>query len=163
MNLYKLHDKPESIHGHDKMDTHVIDAFWDKYKDNPAELKKREKAIAKHTEYAHHYANILKGPFPAGEDAIAKDAFSSLYYAGSILKGRFPKGEKEIAKYPGYAYRYAEYVLKGPFKLGEDAISKNPEYAFKYAYYILKKKWSKGEDAINKDPYFKERYAREFK
>ena len=163
MNLYDKHDAPKTIYGHEKMDTHVVDHFFDKYRDNLEELKKREKVIAKSTEHAYEYAMMTKKPFPAGEDAIAKNAVNSLYYAGGILKGRFPKGEKKIAEYPGYAFRYAQDVLEGPFKLGEDMISKNPEYAFKYAYYILKKKWPKGEAAINKDPYFRERYAREFK
>ena len=46
MNLYNLHNHPESIHNHHKQDTHVPEYIWNKYHDNPNELKKRESAIA---------------------------------------------------------------------------------------------------------------------
>ncbi len=111
MNLYKYHDKPETIHGHDEIDTHVPEVVWGKYNDNPAELKKREDAIAKSARYSYDYAkDILKGPFPKGEAAIAKSAEYSWYYAHDILKGPFPKGEAAIAKDPVYAYRYNTFI-----------------------------------------------------
>ena len=65
--------------------------FWKKYRDNKEELKKREKFIAKSAIYAYNYARfIIKGPFPAGEEAIAKEGSLSCQYAGDVLNGPFP-------------------------------------------------------------------------
>ena len=41
-------------------------------------------------------AYVQKGPFPEGEDAIAKSVDTSLQYAKYVLKGRFLKGEPTI-------------------------------------------------------------------
>ena len=116
MNLYDLHNKPEDLHRHDAIDTHVADAFWDKYKNNPGELKKRESAIAKNTLYSYLYAEyIIKKRFELGEPAIAKDADYSYWYARNVLKGRFKLGEPAIAKRTWYASKYAEEIVKGKF------------------------------------------------
>ena len=137
MNLYKMHDEPESIHGHDKSDKEIPDIFWEKYKNNPAELKKREDAIAKSAKFAYYY----------------------VYY---ILKGRFPKGEPAIAKSAKFACYYAQGVLKGPFPLGESAIAKNADYACNYAHFVLKHRFPEGEPAITKDKNWANRYNNEF-
>ena len=39
MNLYAHHTDPESIHGFKKAQTTVPQVVWDKYKNNPRELK----------------------------------------------------------------------------------------------------------------------------
>ena len=77
MNLYNLHSEPESLDHFEKVTETNPDFFWEKYKNKPEELKKREKYIAKSTKYAYMYAqSILKGPFPAGEEAMGKDEYN---------------------------------------------------------------------------------------
>jgi hypothetical protein len=44
------------------------------------------------------------------------------WYATRVLKGRFPAGEEAIAKSAYWSCLYAEERLKGPFPLGEPAI-----------------------------------------
>jgi hypothetical protein len=126
MNLYNYHSQPEDLHKHKEAEDSVVEVFWDKYKNNPKELKKREPAIAKSAEYSYYYAkNVIHGKFPLGEAAIAKDSYYSYYYARDVLKGRFPLGEPAIAKDAEYSYWYAKYVLKGEFPLGEPAIKRD--------------------------------------
>ena len=80
MNLYNLHSKPESLNFYEKVTETNPDFFWEKYINNPEELKKREKHIAKSPKHAYYYAqSILKGPFPLGEEAIAKDVVSAYH------------------------------------------------------------------------------------
>ena len=112
MNLYNLHSEPESLLLFKEADEYILDVFFQKYKDSPEKLKKREKAISVDPRYAFCYA-VLTGPFPAGEEAISKDA--------------------------EYAYNYAEYVLRAPFPAGEAAIAKEDWTSSEYAYNILKK------------------------
>jgi hypothetical protein len=133
MNLYNLHDKPKDLHRHDDADAHVVEAFWDKYENNPKELKKREPAIAKDAEYSYYYANVvLKGRFELGEPEIAKDSGYSYYYARDALKRRFELGEPGIAKDAEYSYYYARDVIKGRFELGELEIRKSKHYRDMY-------------------------------
>ena len=127
MNLYKLHSEPAALDHFEKVSETNPDVFWEKYKKNKEELKKREKHIAKNASFAHLYAkDVLKGPFPAGEEAIItkNDALYVNAYARDVLKGPFPAGEAAIAKSPHNAYHYAKDVLKGPFPAGEEAIAK---------------------------------------
>ena len=113
MNLYNFHSKPKLLAHYETKDETNPHIFWEKYKNNREELKKREKYIAKDAAYAYWYAQyVVNGPFPLGEAAIAADA--------------------------QYAYRYAKDVLEGPFPLGEEAISKDAEFAVYYAKYVLK-------------------------
>ena len=80
MNLYKLHSNPESLDHFEKVTANNPAIFWEKYKKNKEELKKREKYIAKSPKHAYYYAqSILKGPFPLGEEAIAKDVVSAYH------------------------------------------------------------------------------------
>jgi lambda repressor-like predicted transcriptional regulator len=136
MNLYKLHDNPESLKHHDEAHESVPSLFWEKYKKDPAELKKREDPIAKDPKYAYMYAkDVLHGPFHKGENAIAKNSVCAYLYAKHVLKGSFPKGEDTIAKDDYYAYYYAKNVLKGPFSKGEKTIL-NSEYADEYKKFL---------------------------
>ena len=74
MNLYNLHSDPQSLLYFEEAPEIVPDLFWDKYKNNPEELKKREREISVDAEYSYYYARgVLEGPFPAGEAAISKD------------------------------------------------------------------------------------------
>ena len=125
MNLYNLHSKPESLDHFEKVSENNPEVFWDKYKNKPEELKKREKYIVKYARFAYYYAkDTLKGPFPAGEEAIAKDAMFAYYYAREVLKGPFPAGEETIAKKTWYASQYAGAVLKKDFYLNDKLIAK---------------------------------------
>ena len=99
MNLYKFHSDPKSLLHHDIAHEKVPAVVWDKYKDNPEELKKREAAIAKDPQYAYMYAReVLEKPFPAGEAAIAKGLYYALRYACDVLKKDFYLNGKLIAK-----------------------------------------------------------------
>jgi hypothetical protein len=114
MDLYSLHDDPKSLNHHDVAHDKVPELIWAKYRDQPAELKKREAALAKDPEIAYSYAlYVLKGPFKLGEPAIAKDAKWAYWYARIVLKGPFKLGEPEIAKDPYWAYWYVLDVPKG--------------------------------------------------
>ena len=125
MNLYQLHTNPESLDGYVKSQDVNPDFFWQKYGDNPEELKKREKYIARDPEYALKYAEkILKGPFPTGEDVIARDTDIAYDYAISVLKGPFPKGEEAIAKSKEISRYYAKSVLKKDFYFDGKLIAK---------------------------------------
>jgi hypothetical protein len=80
MNLYDLHNEPASLDHHTEAYDQLPDIFWGKYKDKPAELKKREQYIAKSTEYSYLYTiQVLKGPFKAGEAVIAKSYYRGEY------------------------------------------------------------------------------------
>ena len=115
LNLYTLHSNPEILDHYDNIDMILPLVFWDKYKNNIPELKKREKYIAKYPEYAYKYAkNILKKPFVLGEPSIAKDPAAAYFYVKNILKKPFVLGEPSIAKNPASAYTYARDVLKNP-------------------------------------------------
>jgi hypothetical protein len=49
-----------------------------------------------------------------------------------VIKGRWPEGEAAIAKDPQWAYYYAENVIKGRWPEGEAAIAKDPQWAKEY-------------------------------
>ena len=81
MNLYNLHKDTSNLKHKPVAKDHVPQLFWEKYKKDHDKLKKHEDAIATVSEYALYYAEfVLKGPFPKGEAAIAKDAYYSGLY-----------------------------------------------------------------------------------
>jgi hypothetical protein len=53
-----------------------------------------------------------------------------------VLKGPFPAGEAAIAKHSMYAYEYAVYVLKGPFPAGEPMIAQVLWYHATYQAFL---------------------------
>jgi len=82
---------------------------------------------------AYEYANdVLKAPFPEGEDTIAKSAEYSYLYALNVINGRFPEGEDAIAMNSEYAYLYAKDVIKGRWPKGEKVIYENERYIKDY-------------------------------
>ena len=108
MNLYNIHSEPESLLHAEEAPEIVPVLFWEKYKDNKEELRKRERAIAVDTLYAYYYAayyaciyarDVLHGPFPAGEAVIAKDVYFAHQYAKYALKKDFYLDGKLIAKF----------------------------------------------------------------
>ena len=99
MNLYNFHAKPKLLDGYDSVPENNPHFFWEKYRNNKEELKKREKYIAKDAEYSYDYArDVLRGPFPAGEEAISKNNFYANEYAVNVLGKDFYLNGKLIAK-----------------------------------------------------------------
>jgi len=100
-------------------------------------------------EYAEKIAKgKIKDTF---EDIITLDGQTSFWYAKFILKGPFPKGEDEMAKWLRYAYGYASDVLHGPFPKGENTIATDSYYSCLYAQNVLKDRFIKGEGTIIKN------------
>lgn len=162
MNLYDFHDEPKSLHAHDEADYKVVKVFWDKYKDDPEELKKREKALAKNGHYAIQYAlRILKKPFPEGEKAIFNEPHAAVSYA-RIFGIRNKDAEKLIAKNSYYSFVYAKDIIKGQWKEGEEAMARYSVEAFNYADRVLNAPFPKGEPAIAKSPRITEDYIKRF-
>ena len=80
---------------------------------------------------AYHYAmDVIEGPFPKGEAAMATDPYYAYVYA-KYAKGPFPEGEAAIATHPYFAYVYARDVIKGRFPEAEEAMAKDPKYSKK--------------------------------
>ena len=49
--------------------------------------------------FAYHYAaDVLEGPFPKGEAAIAKDAYYANHYANEVLRADFYYNGKLITE-----------------------------------------------------------------
>jgi hypothetical protein len=91
------------------------------------------------SKFAHHSCEYAKkfGPFPMGEDSIAKDVEAAYDYAIHILKRRFEKGEEVIAKDAKKSHNYATTIIKGRFEQGEVSIRSDPVVFPQYARYIL--------------------------
>jgi hypothetical protein len=52
--------------------------------------------------------DVIKGPWPKGEDAIAKNPSVSYDYAKDIIKKRFLKAERSIGTSQFYKNKYEE-------------------------------------------------------
>lgn len=121
-----------------------------------------EEIIAEDPYNAYRYAlNVIKGPFPLGEKAIAETSQFTFSYVKHVLRNKpFPLGEKQLAKDADQAYWYASKIIKGPWPPGEPVISESPMYSFWYAYNVLHSRFPMGEDAIAEDPSFALDYVR---
>jgi hypothetical protein len=64
---------------------------------------------------------------------IAAAPWYAYWYAENIVKGQFPEGEKAIARNPTYSYWYATVILKRRFLAGEEIIAA-PPYTHKDEY-----------------------------
>ena len=62
-----------------------------------------------------------------------RDPSAAYWYARNVLKGRFPEGEAAIAKEPETAALYADKVVKGRWPEGEAAIATDPDCKSWYA------------------------------
>ena len=114
-NLYKYHSNPESILWYKEAFEVVPELVWEKYKNDPEELKKREHILAKDALPASYYAiTIIRKPFPLGEEAISKNAHYSYWYAYKVLNKPFPLGEEAISKNEYWNNQYQQF-LKPPF------------------------------------------------
>lgn len=139
MNLYKFHDKPESLDHYDLAQECVLpELYWRTLCDSNDSNKGISKIIASAIDSYYYAKDILEARFKLGEPAIAKDAEYSFEYAKNVLKGRFEAGEKAIAKDAEFSVEYSVDVLKGPFKLGEPAIYKNQNYSATYTEFLNK-------------------------
>ena len=83
-SIYDLYDKPEELTGYkDRYET-IPEFAWEKCGRNKEELRKREHLWAQEAKYAYWYVQqVLKGPFPAGEKAIASVPMYAYLYASS--------------------------------------------------------------------------------
>jgi lambda repressor-like predicted transcriptional regulator len=87
--------------------------------------------------WAYWFAlEVIKGPWPKGEDVISKSAHWSYDYARDVIKGPWPEGEDAISQDAGWSHCYAKYVIKGPWPKGEDVISKDVHWSSRYNDYI---------------------------
>jgi hypothetical protein len=121
-----------------------------------------EPAIARDPEYSFLYVkDVLKAPFPMGEPAISQTIYFSYHYASNVLKAPFPLGEPAISQSTEYSLYYAKDILHAPFPLGEPAISRSPGYSYAYAQEVLKAPFPLGEPAISRSSHFSYQYARD--
>ena len=117
LNIYKYHTHPEVFSLYEKAMECIPDIFWEKYKDNPEELKKREGAIAKSAKYSYLYAlYVLRNRFEAGEKAITTDAWYSYKYALYVLRNRFEAGEEKILN-SIWKQKYLDFLKKKGIKI----------------------------------------------
>ncbi len=133
MNLYKLHDKPKSLHEYEEAHNTVPELIKQQIKSGKPANAQQLKNIASDPYYAYWYAkDIIKGGFPEGEKAIASNPKYVYCYARDIIKGQFPEGEKAISSNPHNAYWYAINIIKGIWPEGEPAIASDPQYSKAY-------------------------------
>lgn len=110
-----------------------------------------EDIIVKSKIWSLNYAkDVLKRPFPKGEEIFSKDGQYSAEYAIYALKKPFPKGEKAIAQNGYWSYLYAEKVLKAPFIPGEKAIIEQ-DWIRGYVSFLARRK-GRLEEFIQRHP-----------
>lgn len=129
-----------------------INAAKELLKGHQPQFKINPLESAKH---AYLYArDILKAPFPEGEDLIATETCAAYEYATYVLEGRFLKGESAIARSGYWALQYAQNILKGPFPQAEAVIAECPHHSVVYAgildVYCEDGRFIAGEPAISK-------------
>jgi hypothetical protein len=81
-------------------------------------------------------------------NSASRDPWTALYYARTVIKGRWPEGEEAIAKNPISSYKYATEVIFSRFPEGEAAISKAPGYAVDYAINVIGGRWPEAEETL---------------
>ena len=118
-----------------------------------------EAAIASTPETALNYAMFTQKPFLLGEPSIASQPLTAFDYAKHVLAGKFVLGQKSMATKADIAYEYARELLHSPFVSGEDVIATSPEYSSLYACDVRKGPFVKGEAQIAKDPCYAIQYA----
>ena len=90
MNFFELHNKPESLAGHEELLNNATfiwteaadmdNADYDEYFADTSVLEQYEHVLAKDPYYAYMYAvNFFNGVWEKGEDAIAKTIFAKQY------------------------------------------------------------------------------------
>ena len=127
MNLFKYHTEPEQLVGYaDRMQL-VPELALEAAKkgDRSPEVLA---AISISPRASFHYAmDVINGPWPPGETAIAQSSKYSYWYARNVIKKPWPPGETAIAQDSLYSYLYARNVIKKPWSPGETAIAQDSE------------------------------------
>jgi len=180
LDIYKYHNDPSKLKGHDTAYDQVPELAWQKLYDkfydcDPEsknqswiqEVRKQEHLWAQCPETAYNYAcNILYDAFPEGEAAIATSPKYAYLYAKEVIINRFPEGEAAIATSSEYSYFYAQEVIKKGsrkkcrFPQGETIIATNPQWSYFYAINILQGRFLEGEAAISTVSKWKDAYER---
>jgi hypothetical protein len=131
VNLYNYHTDKKTLKGYDNKDELIPTEVWDKFKNQPDELKKREHVLARNAKTAYKYAvYVLDGRFKLGEPALSKNSQYAMSYA-QFLNG-FPAAETLFANNAIDALTYSTDVIKKPFPLGEPAIADIMSTASRY-------------------------------
>ena len=111
MNLYEFHSKPEELNGYEERVYHVpvlaLSALFQF--SNRKDKDKLEWCISKDAKASFRYTSVTGERFKIGEDAIASDPYYSFYYARNVLKGSFPAGE-EAMKHTSYWNQYQNFL-----------------------------------------------------
>jgi hypothetical protein len=186
MDLFKYHNKPETLNHYSKKNLLIPAAAYDtlyyNMYSNESEKVIAIATIAKDPEYAVSWAKHTEKPFPAGEHCIAtkghardiyayaEDILLPAYQRGEIKTPRFIEAEHRLAQNGQYACKYAEKILFDRFPEAEDAIAQHTFTALDYVQYVLvplvesgklkTAKFPKGEAAIATEPYATANYAR---
>ena len=133
--LYDLHSNPDQLHGYSTKEYRVPELAYELARARPELRPKLESTIAKDAEHAYWYAVFVKGKFPEGEPAIAKNPKFARLYAAAIGKGRWRPGEAAIATDARESYEYAK-IIQGRFPAGEAAIAKSPRFSAYYKEFL---------------------------
>ena len=132
LNLYRFHSQPQQLMGYADVTTKIPEFAWEAAI-TVAQKRKLQHVWAQYPEWAHRYArDVIKGPWPPGEAAIAGSAEYAFRYARDMVRKPWPPGEAAIASVPYLAYLYARTVIKGPWPPGEAAIAGSAEWAQEY-------------------------------
>jgi hypothetical protein len=150
MNLYILHNKPETLKNYDVCTQYILNMIDHKtiYQRNSEEFHRNidenkfvrfilhSPILAYQLADTLYYYNNNKHMFERYkhvlETSIARDGLASCFYSQNILKKAFPKGEPAILEDATNCYRYAIYSLGARFIAGEPIIA---EY-IKDDYYL---------------------------
>lgn len=130
LNIYKYHNEPTKIHGHENA-SHLI----------PPLVAVRLLSQLRNTDDENEDVSYWSGQNISHDElilAVCRDALASYHYARTVLKGPFPLGEPTIAKSELYSIKYADEILKGPFKLAESLIKESPKHLIAYNKVLVK-------------------------
>ena len=110
---------------------------------------------------AWRYVKYVKEskPLKIFEPLFSSSPTYAINYAIYVIKGRFPEGEPAIAKEFKPAYEYALNILEGAFPLAEDLFASTPYNVYTYAHFILNKRFIKGEKTLFNDLTKKDDYG----
>lgn len=98
-----------------------------------------EQELTDPAEACDYAADVLHGRFPAGEQAVLKDAYYAAFYAIYVLERRWPEAEPIIARDSNAAWRYTRDVIKGRWLPGEKVIMSSKYHAEWYTDMLKKR------------------------
>jgi len=147
MNLYKLHNEPNTLIKSDTQAAKVLlNEIFPKrtklmYETGEIENEEAENVMVMMTRNKEVEDYLLYGD---NNEELA------IFYAKYVIGGRWHRAEYMFASWAGYAYEYA-LAIKDRFLAGEKQLANNWAYAFKYAKNVVKGKWPEGEPIIYGD------------